>query len=121
MKILKQNGQVVYRSTVRHLTNDELSDEVHTKSRHDFDLAIAESHCTAATDSDFPVDDLTPEYEDFDPGDVKIGSADDGLEPEDKELVTPETGDNLINAEVEIARGNGTKCKYDCRSNLCAM
>ena len=102
MKILKQNGQVVYRSTVRHLSNDKISDDVHTKSRHDFDLAIAESHGPAATASDFPVDDLTPEYKDFDSGDVKIGSAHDDLEPEDTETVTPETGDNLINAEVEI-------------------
>ena len=105
MKILKQNGQVVYRSTVRHLTNEELGDEVHTKSRREFDQAIAESHGPAATVEDFPVEDLTPEYEDFDPGEINIGSADDDLELEDTEMITPETGDNLINAEVQIARG----------------
>jgi hypothetical protein len=104
-KILKQNGQVVYRSTVRHLTNDELSDEVHIKSGREFDQAIAESHGPAATVEDFPVEDLTPEYEDFDPGDIKIGCADDDLDTDDTELVTPETGDNLINAELQIARG----------------
>ena len=123
MKILKRNGQVVYRSTVRHLSNDEISDDVHTKSRHDFDLAIAESHGPAATASDFPDDDLTPEYDDFDYGDVKIGSADDDPEPEDTETVTPETGDNLINAEVEIPRqgiltkGRVVSRKRDIHSN----
>jgi hypothetical protein len=92
MKILKRNGQVVYRSTVRHLNNDEISDDVHIKSRHDFDLAITESHGPAATASDFPDDDLTPEYEDYNYGDVKIGSADDDPEPEDTETLAPHVG-----------------------------
>jgi hypothetical protein len=54
MKILEQNGQVVYRSTVRHLTSEELDDEVHTKPRREFDQAIAESHGPAATVERFP-------------------------------------------------------------------
>ena len=98
MKILKQNGQVVCRSTVRHLTDAERSDDVHLQLRRSFDLAITESHGVAATGADFPIDDLTPEYEDYD-----IGSADP--DPDDTDTATPETGDNLINAEVQIPRG----------------
>ena len=109
MKILKQNGQVVCRSTLRHLTNDELSDPIHKASRQAFDLAIAESHGPSATAGDFPADELTPEYDNFesvhDNDDFQIGSADENPDPADTELVTPEQGDNLINAEVEIPRG----------------
>jgi hypothetical protein len=41
---------------VRHLTNDELRNVVHIKSRREFDLAIAESHGPPETEVDFPVD-----------------------------------------------------------------
>jgi hypothetical protein len=78
---------------VRHLTNDELRKRnvVHIKSRREFDLAIAESHGPPETEVDFPVDDLSPEYEDFDPDNFEIGSSDDP-DPEDTELVQPDRG-----------------------------
>jgi hypothetical protein len=63
MKILKHNGEVVCRSTVRHLTDDEHDDAVHKEMRRAFDLAIQKSHGAATMSDGFPPDALTPEYE----------------------------------------------------------
>jgi hypothetical protein len=98
MKILKSNGQVVCRLTVRHLTDEERKDDVHLRMGRSFDLAISESHGIAATAADFPTDELTPEYKDY-----EIGLANPGPDKTDTE--TPETGDNLLNAEVKIHCG----------------
>ena len=71
-KILKYNGQVVYRSTLGHLTDHEHACPVHTANRKLFDDSIAEQLGPAAQDTDFLADNLIPEYELF--GDV--GDAD---------------------------------------------
>jgi hypothetical protein len=59
-KILKSNGQVVYRSTLRHLTDHEHACPVHTANRKSLDGSIAERLGPAAKDTDFPANDLTP-------------------------------------------------------------
>jgi hypothetical protein len=71
-KILKSNGQVVYQSTLRHLTDLEQCCPVHIADRKSFDNSIVEQLGPAAQDSDFPAVDLTPKYDLF--GD--IGDAD---------------------------------------------
>ncbi len=81
-KILKSNGQVVYRSTLRHLTNLERCCPVHIADRKSFDNSIAEQLGPAAQDSDFPAVDLTPKYELF--GD--IGDADSDPDPDQADL-----------------------------------
>jgi hypothetical protein len=91
-KIPKSNGQVVYRSTLQHLTNLEHCCPVHIADRKSFDDSIAERLGPAAQDSDFPLVDLTPEYDLF--GD--IGDADSDPDPDHADLkVTPKVGDNI--------------------------
>ena len=41
VKILKSNGQIVFWSTLRHLTSDKLTDPAHIASRHDFDAIFS--------------------------------------------------------------------------------
>ena len=64
-KILQSNRHVVYRSTLRHMNNDECACPVHTANCKAFNDNIAERLGPAAQDTDFPVEDLTPEYELF--------------------------------------------------------
>ena len=97
-KILKSNGQFVCRSTLRHLTDEELHDPVHLSMRRDFDDSITTHLGPAATVDDFPAEDITPDpchYDDDDVLDPDIGDAE----------ITPEAGDNLISAEIMLPRG----------------
>ena len=64
-KILKSNGQFVCRSTLRHLTTDELQCQVHIEMRKAFDRSINETLGPAATIQDFPAADITPEHDAF--------------------------------------------------------
>ncbi len=54
-KILKSNGQVVYGSTLQHLTDLERCCPVHIADQKSFDNSIAERLGPTAQDSDFPV------------------------------------------------------------------
>ncbi len=101
-KILKSNGQVVYRSTLRHLTDLECCCPVHIADHKSFDDSIAEQLGPAAQDSDFPAVDLTPEYDLF--GD--IGDADSDPDPDQANLeVTPEVGNNYIGIDLLFPKG----------------
>jgi hypothetical protein len=56
-----------------------------------------------ATEQDFPAEDLTPDYDFYDD--------DHGLDPDHGDLeVTPEMGDNYLNAEISVPQG-GTLMK----------
>ena len=82
----------MYRSTLRHLTDHEHACPVHTADCKSFDDSIAERLVPAAQDTDFPADDITPEYELI--GD--IGDADFDLDPDHADLeMTPEVGKAL--------------------------
>jgi hypothetical protein len=60
--ILKKNGMVMYRSSVRSLTLDEIQSPTEQKERQEFDTAIEEKLGPAMEKSDFQDD---PEYADF--------------------------------------------------------
>ena len=62
-KVLKSNGQVVLRSTIRHLTLDKLTNPEHIATRKTFDDNIIQKIGVPATESDFDKDYLTPTYE----------------------------------------------------------
>ncbi len=64
-KILKSNGQVVCRSTLRHLNDDERACPVHTTNCKAYYDSIAERLGPTAREDDFPAEDLTPEYDPF--------------------------------------------------------
>ena len=69
-KILQPNGQFVCRSTLRHLTDEELQSSVHLDKRRQFDESVATHLGPAATVQDFPAENLTPDpdfYDETDP------------------------------------------------------
>ncbi|KAI2504635.1 Reverse transcriptase (RNA-dependent DNA polymerase) [Fragilaria crotonensis] len=108
-KILKENGQVVYRSTVRALTRDEMLDET-MKAKRD---VFTEKVNTALGDS-FKYDDFTndPELEDLQtPTYERYADDDDGDAPripdtEDEVEVDVDTYDQYIGAEVLLPIGD---------------
>ncbi len=64
-KILKQNSQYVCCSTQRHLTLEETLCTVHIAAQLHFDNMITERFGRKSVPGDFPVEDLTPEYEHY--------------------------------------------------------
>jgi hypothetical protein len=58
-KILNKNGKVMYRSSVRSLTLDEIQSSTELKERQEFDNAIEEKFGPAMKKSDFEED---PDY-----------------------------------------------------------
>ena len=102
-KILQPNGQFVCRSTLRHLTDEELQSSIQLDKRRQFDESVATHLGPAATVQDFPAENLTPDpdhFDDTDPIDPDHGDAE----------ITPEMGDNYLSAEIMLPRG-GTMVK----------
>jgi hypothetical protein len=105
-KILKANGQVVYRSTLRHLTPDELIEPAHIACRNNFDTGIMTALGSSALWDDFPAEDHTPDP-DIDLDDASLLG--DDFDPTNNAPVlepTPEVGDNYVSAEILFPRGN---------------
>jgi hypothetical protein len=102
-KILKPNGQTVCRSTPRHLNDKEIHCPIHQELRRVFNETISHLLGPNAMEQDFPAEDLTPDYDFYDD--------DHDLDPDHGDLeVTPEVGDNYLNAEISVPRG-GTLVK----------
>ncbi len=102
-KILKSNGQTVCRSTLRHLTDEEIHCPIHQEMCRVFDETIVNHFGPNATDQDFPAEDLTPNFDFYDD--------DHDLDPDHGDLeVTPEMGDNYLNVEISVPQG-GTLMK----------
>jgi hypothetical protein len=102
-KILKSNGQTVCRSTLQHLNDKEIHCPIHQEMCRVFNETITNHLGPNATEQDFTAEDLTPNYDFYD--------EDHDLDPEDGDLeVTPEMGDNYLNAEISVLRG-GTLMK----------
>ncbi len=76
-KILEANGGVVYRSTYRALTDEELANMAHDCHQIDIDLNILDKFGPETTPDDFPDLDIpdTPEINPFD--DVDYAGQDD--------------------------------------------
>ena len=100
-KTFKSNGQVVPRSTIRHLTLDELANPNHTAMTKAFDDNIIQKIGVPATENDFEKDYLTPKYEYYD-GDHQDEASD---APPEQLTPTPEIGDNYLNMELMLPRG----------------
>ena len=97
-KILKDNGQFVCHSTLRHLTQQELQCSVHTAAILRFDESVRTHLGPSATVADFPTEDITPDPDHCDDSDQVGPDAGDVK-------VTPKFGDNLINAKIMLPRG----------------
>jgi hypothetical protein len=61
-KIMKKNGSVMYRTSVRYLTSDEIQSPTEQKEREEFDIAIEKKFGVSMNDNDFKDD---PDYADF--------------------------------------------------------
>jgi hypothetical protein len=97
-KIFKSNGQTVCRLTLRHLNGEEIHCPIHQEMRRVFNETITHHLGPNATGQDFPAEDLTPDYDFYD--------NDHGLDPDHGDLkVTPEMGNNYLNAEISVPRG----------------
>jgi hypothetical protein len=97
-KILKSNGVFVCRSTLRHLTDEELNSPVHIEMRHKFAESIELHLGPAALPQDFPAEDLTPDptyYDDTNAMDPEYGDTE----------VTPKIRDNYLSAELMLPKG----------------
>jgi hypothetical protein len=102
-KILKSNGQTVCRSTLQHLNNKEIHCPIHQEMRRVFNESIAHHLRPNATEQDFLAEDLTPDY--------NFDDNNHNLDPDHGNLkVTPEMGDNYLNAEISVPCG-GTLVK----------
>jgi hypothetical protein len=103
VKILISNGVFVCRSTLWHLTDEELDSPVHKDTRHKFDVSIEHNLRLAALPQDFPAEDLTldPTYfDDTNAMDPEYGDAE----------ITPEIGDNYLSAELMLPKGGMVLC-----------
>ncbi len=127
-KILKQNGQYVCRSTLRHLTPEETLCTVQIAARLHFDNMIVECIGPKSNPGDFLEEDLTPEYEHYRGHTIaedmdnayEEGSPDnDDLDP----LPKPKAEDNYISAEILLPLGSILRqgklisCKRDADGN----
>jgi hypothetical protein len=61
-KILKNNGNIMYRSSVRPLTQDEIKSPTEKKEREEFDISVEKKCVPSMNKSDFKDD---PDYADF--------------------------------------------------------
>ncbi len=106
-KVLKQNGQVVYRSTVRSLTPDELADESTKKKREEFTEKV-----NAVLGDGFKYEDFAsdPELVDLDtPTFSNYADDDDGEMPQVPDAddePDADTHDQYVGAEVTLPIGD---------------
>jgi hypothetical protein len=104
-KILKQNGQYVCCSTLRHLTLEETLCMVQIAAQLHFANMIAKHIGPKSVPGDFPMKDLTPEYEHYHGHTIEEdtdNAYEEGLPDEDNldPLPMTEAGDSYISAEV---------------------
>ena len=107
-KILQDNGHVIYLSTFRSLTEEELIDPREEKLRCEFDSKIESKIGPLTTNEATLAEDIgidpTPEFEPYEDDDdepyPKIPDVDD---------VTPEESDNYLGAEVDVSFGGDMK------------
>ena len=102
-KILKANGQVTYRSTLRLLTPEELASPEHAALRSEFDASILRKLGPHATKDDFPIEDITPDP-DFVEDDPLLG--DESVNDDNTPTPTPESGDQYLMSKLLFPRGN---------------
>ncbi len=76
----------------------------HAETHKAFDASVYKAIGPAASENDFPVKDLTPDYEAYDDNILTFDPDHGGIE------LMPETGDTFIGAEILLTRG-GTMTK----------
>ena len=118
-KILKANGEVVCRSTVRHLTPDELDSDIHQEECCKFDAGIEEKLGKAATQHDIDPENLTPDHDYYEDGVEGMPDA-----PPEEMPPTPKFNNHYVGAALMLPRGGTltrecvTGCKKDHEGNV---
>lgn len=106
-KILKENGEVVPRSTLRHLTPEELADPIHKRLRETFDAKIELKLGPKSSPNDFEPDEMTPEWEFYADEDGNVSLPEGPSEETDPFILpTPEAGDNYVGVNISLPRGD---------------
>ena len=99
VKILKLNGVFICRSTLQHLSDEELNCSIHKDMGRNFDESIGHHLGPAALPQDFPAEELTPDptyYDDTNAMDPEYGEAE----------VMPKIGYNYLSAELMLPKGS---------------
>jgi hypothetical protein len=111
-KILKKNGMVMYISSVRSLTQDEIQSPTEQKERQEFGIAIEEKFGPAMNKADFQddpdyADVVTPTFECYEDDEVppsKMPDIDDIKKEHDVD-----TYDQYVGAHVRVPIGDEIK------------
>jgi hypothetical protein len=121
-KILKKNGSVMYRSSVRPLTQDEIQSPTEKKEREEFDISF-EKKFGPSTDIDAFKDDpdyanfVTPTYDCYEDDEVsssKMPDIDDIKEEHDVDTYDQYIGSHVrVPIGNEIFFGNGVRRKLE--------
>jgi hypothetical protein len=121
-KILQKNGMVMYRSSVRSLTLDEIQSPTEFKERQEFDNAIEKKFGPAMEKSDFQynpdyADFVTPTFDSYEDNEVppsKMPDIDDIKNESDVDTYDQYVGDHVkIPIGNEIKSGKVTRRKHE--------
>jgi hypothetical protein len=107
-KILKKNGSVMYRPSVRPLTPDEIQSPPEKKDREEFDITIEKKFGTSMDKNDFKddpdyADFVTPTYECYE--DDEFSSSNMPYIDDIKEEHDVDTYDQYVGAHVRVPIG----------------
>jgi hypothetical protein len=108
-KILKKNGMVMYRSSVRYLTQDEIQSPTEHKERQEFDIAIEEKFGPSMSKDDFQDDPdyanfVTPTFDCYEDDEVPPSKMPDIHDIKKEDDV--DTYDQYVGAHVRVPIGN---------------
>jgi hypothetical protein len=108
-KILKQNGSVMCRSSVRPLTQDEIQSPTERQEREQFDIIIEDKFGTAMNKDDFQndpdyADFVTPTYDCYEDDEVSTSKMPDIYDIKEEHDV--DTYDQYVGAHVRVPIGD---------------
>jgi hypothetical protein len=126
-KVLKQNGAVMYISSVRSLTQDEIQSPTEQKERQEFDIAIEEKFGPAMNKVDFQddpdyTDFVTPTYDCYEDDEVPPSNL--PYIDDNKNEHNIDTYDQYVGAHVrvpignEIRSGNVLQCDHELNDTV---
>ena len=108
-KVLKASGQIIYTSTYRALTDDEIANPGEVKAHQAFDAAVSAKLGAAMSKHDLPSEDIDVDTPTF------VPYEDDENPPfwlPEIDEVTPEVADSYVGAQVNFPiRGTTSKAE----------
>jgi hypothetical protein len=123
-KILKKNGSVMYRTSVRSLTPDEIQSPTEQKECEEFDIVIENKYGASMNENDSKYDPdyagfVTPAYDCYEDDEVspaKIPDIDDVKDEDDNDTYDQYVGAHVrvpIGDEIRTGRVVRRKCELD--------